>query len=139
MRRSLKTTLIGLAVIGGLGYWAFRSPAPAPSTEEIAPAEKAAAEKFFRETLAVTQERSAYSGKRKFLKLAANPRNRQLNSDSFRLLRETRVTPETPCRVIRHKKNGALELSFRDERNARILVMLENHGGQLKVAGAMEL
>ena len=139
MKRSLKTALFALALIAGAGYWAFRPAGPAPSTEEIAPAEKEAAVKFFRETLAVTQERSAYTGKRKFLKLAADPRRRQLNNETFKLLRETRVTPETPCRVIRHKRNGALELSFRDERNAQILVMLEKHGSGLKVAGAMEL
>ena len=139
MKRSSKTILIVLAALAAIGCWAFRSPAPAPSTEEIAPAEKEAALKFLRETLAVTHERSAYSGKRKFLKLAANPRNRQQNNETFKLLRETRVAPETQWKVLRHKQNGALELSFRDERNAQIIVMLEKHGAALKVAGAMEL
>lgn len=139
MKRSSKTILVALVALAAICCWAFRSPAPAPSTEEIAPAEKEAAVRFFRETLAVAQERSAYSGKRKFLKLAADPCRRQLNNETFKLLRETRVTPETQWKVLRHKRNGALELSFRDERNAQILVMLEKHGDVLKVAGAMEL
>ena len=139
MKRSLKTALFALALIAGAGYWAFRPAGPAPSTEEIAPAEKEAAVKFFRETLAAAQERSAYNGRRKFWKLTADPRRRQLNRDTFKLLRETRVSPETQWRVVRHKRNGALELSFRDERNAQILVMLEKHDSGLKVAGAMEL
>jgi len=139
MTRSSKTALLAIAVIAAVCCRAFRSPAPAPSAEEVAAAEKEEALKFFRRTLAATQERSVYDGKRKYLQLAANPRSRKRNDEAFRLLRETRVAPETPYKVLRYKRNGALEVSFRDERNARILVFLEKHGGALKVAGAMEI
>ena len=139
MTRSVKATIAGVVLLAGLGFWALRPSAPPPSVEEIAPAEKAAAVAFFRQALAASQERSAYTGRRKFLRLAANPRDREMNNNSFRLLRELRVTPEDRWRVVRHKKGGALEISFRDGSDDRIVVMLEERGGGLKFAGAMRI
>ena len=138
MRRHAKITLIVLAAIFGIACWAFRTPSGSqpPSAEKLSSTEKEEAVRFLEQALAASQEGSVYSGKQRFMKLAAEPGRRKTNNETFTLLRSIKVAPEAQWEAVRMKRDGEIGVLFRDERGAQISVVLQKKNEQLKVARA---
>ena len=138
MRNHIKTTLIIIAALAGAACWAFRSSGKSvpPSAEKLGAAELAEAVRVVEQALESAHDGSFYSGRQKFLKLASEPRRRRTNDETFRLLRSIRVSGDAQWDALRMKQDGEIGVLFSDERGMRISVVLQNKGGQLKVARA---
>lgn len=138
MRRHAKTTLVVLAALFGAACWAFRSSGNGlpPTTEQLDPGEKAAAVGFVERAVAAAHEGSRYAGRRNFLKLAAEPRRRVTNDETFELLRGVSIAPDAQWEAVRMKQDGEIGVLFRDDRGVRVSVMLRKNGGDFKVARA---
>ena len=138
MRYHAKAVLVVFAAIFGIACWTFRahSGTQPPSAERLNPTEKEEAVRFLEQALAASQEGSVYSGRQRFMKLAAEPSRRKTNNETFTLLRSIKVAPDAQWEAVRMKRDGEIGVLFRDERGAQVSVVLQKKNEQLKVARA---
>ena len=138
MKHRSATILVILVLIFGIVCWASNSSGKAkpPTTETLSSAEKAEAVEFLKSALAASQEKSSYTGKRKFTNLVADPRARKTNEETFRLLRNVHIADNAQLEAVRMRQSGEIGLLFNDLRGARISVVLHKTGTQFKVARA---